>query len=158
MLKAGSWGRKKRPQDELPSGGPFKPAFGLSGAVPRLDGVFPPWTSTDTAESARVELVPFPVLLEARSSQLSYRDGGVETCLAESHAAAVKTNVVTIEKTIGIIKKYFQLKKVMAAKQRANVHAVPRMSARDSGGRRPSCHANTTASRRNAVTKSPNPR
>jgi hypothetical protein len=39
MLKAGSWGRKKRPQDELPSGGPFKPAFGLSGAVPRLDGV-----------------------------------------------------------------------------------------------------------------------
>lgn len=145
-LKAGSWGRKKRPQDELPSGGPLKPDFDLSGAVPRMDRVF---RAIDLARHN---------FSHRLTSQLSYRDGGVETCLAESHAAAVKTNVVTIEKTIGIIKKYFQLKKVMAAKQRANVHAVPRMSARDSGGRCPSCHANTTASRRNALTKSPNPR
>ena len=58
---------------------------------------------------------------------------------------------------MGMIKKYFQLKTVMAAKQRANAHAVPRMSAKDSGGRRPSCHANSTASRRNTLTKSPNP-
>jgi hypothetical protein len=65
--------------------------------------------------------------------------------------------VVTIEKMKGRIKKYFQLKIVMAAKQRANVHAVPRMSAKDSGGRRPNCHANITASRRNTLTKSPNP-
>ncbi|HXP43030.1 MAG TPA: hypothetical protein VN833_22450 [Candidatus Acidoferrales bacterium] len=51
-----------------------------------------------------------------------------------------------------IIKKYFQLKTVMAAKQRANAHAIPRMSAEDSGGT-----ANTAASRRNTLTKSPNP-
>ena len=62
-----------------------------------------------------------------------------------------------MEKTIGITKKYFQLKTVMPAKHRANVHAVPRIKAKDSGGRRPSCYANTTASRRNALTKSPNP-
>jgi len=82
---------------------------------------------------------------------------GVETCFPESHAAEVKHNVTAMEKTIGIIKKYFQAKTEMAAKQRANVHAVPRMRAKDSGGRPPSCHANTTASRRNALTKSPNP-
>jgi hypothetical protein len=81
----------------------------------------------------------------------------METCFAESHAAAVKHNVVTIEKAMGIIKKYFQLKTVMAAKQRANAHAVLRIRAKDSGGRRPSCHANITASRRNTLTKSPNP-
>ena len=81
----------------------------------------------------------------------------MRTCFPENHAAAVKHDVVTIEKTIGIIKKYFQLKTVMAAKQSANVHAVPRMSAKDSGGRRPSCHANTIASTRNTLTKSPNP-
>ena len=85
------------------------------------------------------------------------RNVGLETCFAESHAAAVKHNVVTIEKTIGIIKKYFQLKTVMPAKQKANAHAVPRMCAKDSGGRPPSCHANTTASSRNTLTKSPNP-
>jgi hypothetical protein len=75
----------------------------------------------------------------------------------ESHAATVKHKVVTIEKTMGITKKYLQLKTVMAAKQRANVHAVPRKRAKDSGGRPPSCHANTIASRRNTLTKSPNP-
>jgi len=81
----------------------------------------------------------------------------MEACFAEIHAAAVKHNVITIEKTMGIIKKYFQLKTVMAAKQRANAHAVPRMRAKDSGGRPPSCHANITASRKNTLTKSPNP-
>ena len=90
-------------------------------------------------------------------AHLYYRDGGLETCFPESHAAAVKQNVVAIEKTMGRIKKYFQLKTVMAAKQRANVHAVPRMRAKDSGGSPPSCHANTTASRKNTLTKSPNP-
>jgi len=81
----------------------------------------------------------------------------METCFAASHAAAVKHNVVTIEKAMGKIKRYLQLTTVMAAKQRANAHVVPRMSAKDSGGRPPSCHANTTASRRNTLTKSPNP-
>ena len=85
------------------------------------------------------------------------RNEGMEGCFGDSHAAAVKHNVVTIEKAIGTIKKYFQLKTEMAAKQSANAHAVPRMSAKDSGGRRPSCHANATASKRNTLIKSPNP-
>jgi len=76
---------------------------------------------------------------------------------AASHAATIKHTVVTIEKTMGTTKKYFQLKTVMAAKQRANAHAVPRMRVKDSGGRLLSCHANTTASRRNTLIKSPNP-
>jgi hypothetical protein len=61
---------------------------------------------------------------------------------AESHAAVIKHAVITIEKTIGRIKRYLQLTKVMAAKQAANVHAVLRMSAKVCGGRPPSCHAN----------------
>jgi len=81
----------------------------------------------------------------------------VETCLAESHAAAVKHNVITIEKAMGKIKKYLQLKAVMAAKQTANAHAMPRTWANVPGGRPPSSHATTTASRRNTLTKSPNP-
>jgi hypothetical protein len=78
---------------------------------------------------------------------LNYRDGGVETFFAESHAAAVKHNVTTIEKAIGRIKRYFQLTTVMAAKQRANAHAVPRISAKVAAGRPPSCHANIAANR-----------
>ena len=64
-----------------------------------------------------------------------YRDGDVETRLVESPAATVKHNVITIEKAMGMIKRYLQLTTAMAAKQRANAHAVPRMSAKDSGGR-----------------------
>src|SRR5207249_8582520 len=67
----------------------------------------------------------------------------METCLAESHAAAVKHNVITIEKAMGMIKRYLQLTTVMAAKQNANAQAVPRMSAKVAAGRPPSCHANT---------------
>ena len=33
------------------------------------------------------------------------RNGGMETCFAESHAAAVKHDVITIEKAIGMIKR-----------------------------------------------------
>ena len=91
------------------------------------------------------------------SNKGGYRNGGLEACFPESHAAAVKHNVTASEKTIGIIKKYFQARTVIPAKQSANVRAVPRMSANDSGGSPPSCHANTTARRRNALTKSPNP-
>jgi len=86
-----------------------------------------------------------------------YRDGDAETCFPESHAAAVKHKVIAIDNTMGITKKYLKFKTVMAAKQRANAHAVPRMSAKDSGGRPPSCHANTAASKTNTLTKSPNP-
>ena len=66
---------------------------------------------------------------------------------AESNAAAVKHTVITIEKTIGRIKRYLQLTTVMAAKQRARAHAVTRMTAKVSAGRPPSCHANTAANR-----------
>jgi hypothetical protein len=65
----------------------------------------------------------------------------------ESHAAAVKHTVITIEKTMGRIKRYLQLTTVMAAKQTANAHAVPRMSAKVSAGSPPSCHANIAAKR-----------
>src|SRR5437870_13568071 len=51
-----------------------------------------------------------------------------ETCFADSHAAALKQNVIRIEKATGSIKRYFQLTTVMAAKERANAHAVPRIS------------------------------
>ena len=71
----------------------------------------------------------------------------METCFAESHAAAVKHNVITIEKAMGRIKRYRQLTTVMTAKQRANAHAVPRMSAKVAGGRLPICHANIATNR-----------
>src|SRR5580700_6950060 len=64
---------------------------------------------------------------------------------AESHAAAIKHAVIISEKTIGRIKRYRQLTTVMAAKQTANAHAVPRMSAKVSARRPPSCHANIAA-------------
>jgi hypothetical protein len=77
--------------------------------------------------------------------------------LAETHAAAIKHTVIAVKKTIGKMKKYRQLKIVMARKHKASVQAVPRMSAKVSAGSPPSCHANTAASRRNTVTKSPAP-
>ena len=66
---------------------------------------------------------------------------------AESHAAAVKHTVITIEKTIGTTKRNLQLRTVMAAKQRARPHTVTRMTAKVSAGRPPSCHANAAANR-----------
>jgi hypothetical protein len=41
----------------------------------------------------------------------------METCFAESHGATVKHNVITIEKAMGMIKRYRQLTTVMAAKR-----------------------------------------
>ncbi len=64
---------------------------------------------------------------------------------AESHAAKIKHTVIATEKTIGRIKRYLQLTTVMAAKQTANAHAVPRMSAKVCAGRPPSCHASIAA-------------
>ena len=49
---------------------------------------------------------------------------------ADSHAAANKHSVITIEKTIGAMKKYLQLKIVTATKLAASAHAVPRMRAK----------------------------
>jgi len=80
----------------------------------------------------------------------------METCLAESHAAAVKHNVITIEKTMGVVKAYLQLKAVTATKQMASAHAMLRTRPKVSAGSRPSCHANTAANKRNTEKKSPN--
>ena len=68
-------------------------------------------------------------------------------CFSETHAAAVKHTVITIEKAMGKIKRYLQLTAVMAAKQRANAHAVPRMGAKAAAGRPPSCHAKMAANK-----------
>jgi hypothetical protein len=38
------------------------------------------------------------------------------SCFPESHAATVKVNVIAIEKTMGMIKKYFQSETVMVPK------------------------------------------
>ena len=70
-----------------------------------------------------------------------------ETCFAESHAAALKHNVIRIEKATGSIKRYLQLTTVTAAKHAANAHAVPRINAKVTAGRRASCHANMAANR-----------
>jgi hypothetical protein len=48
---------------------------------------------------------------------------------------------------MGMIKRYLQLTTVMAAKERANAHAVPRMSASVATGRPPNCQANIAAKR-----------
>jgi hypothetical protein len=48
---------------------------------------------------------------------------------------------------MGRMKRYLQLTTVIAAKQRANAYAVPRMSAKVAGGRPPSCQANIAANR-----------
>jgi len=87
------------------------------------------------------------VAVQLDFSHLYYRTGSTETCLAESHAAAVKHDVITIEKTIGMTKRYRQLTIVIAAKQSANAHAVPRMSTNVAFGRPPSCQANIAANR-----------
>jgi hypothetical protein len=63
------------------------------------------------------------------------------------HAAKIKHTVITLEKTIGMIKRYLQLTTVIAAKQRARAHTVTRMAAKVSSRRPPSCHANTAANR-----------
>src|SRR5262245_27978661 len=69
------------------------------------------------------------------------------TCFAESHAAAVKHTVIAIEKARGKIKRYLQLTTVMATKQRANAHAMPRMCASVAAGSPANCQANTAAKR-----------
>jgi len=61
--------------------------------------------------------------------------GARKTYFDESHAAEIKHTVITSEKTIGRIKRYVQLTTVIAAKQRANAQAMPRVSAKVSVGR-----------------------
>jgi hypothetical protein len=80
-------------------------------------------------------------------SPACYRDGAIVTGFAESHAAAAKQIVITIEKAMGRIKRNLQLTTVMAAKHRANAHRVPRMGARLAAGRPPNCQAKIAANR-----------
>src|SRR5260370_14651975 len=74
---------------------------------------------------------------------------------AESHAAAIKHIAIMVEKTMRVVKAYFKLRAVTAAKPMASAHAVRRMRAKISAGRPPSCHANTAANKRNTEKKSP---
>jgi len=81
----------------------------------------------------------------------------VAAALAERHVAEIKHTVITLEKAMGIVKKYIQLKTVTAAKQTDKAHALLRTSRRVSAGRLLSCHANIAASSRNTLTNKPNP-
>jgi hypothetical protein len=80
----------------------------------------------------------------------------VPPVFAESHAAAVKHTVIRVEKTMGVVKAYLQLKAVTATKQMASAHAMLRTRAKVSAGSPPSSHANTAANKRNTEKKSPN--
>ena len=80
---------------------------------------------------------------------------GVETCFAESHAAAIKHTVIRVEKAMGVVKAYLQLKAVTATKQMASAHAMLRTLAKVSAGSPPSSHANAAANKRNTEKKSP---
>jgi hypothetical protein len=75
---------------------------------------------------------------------------------ADSHAAAIKHTVTRVEKTMGVVKAYLQLKAVTATKQMASAHAMLRTRAKVSAGSPPSSHANTAANKRNTEKKSPN--
>jgi len=71
----------------------------------------------------------------------------MEACFDENHAAKVKQNMITAERTMGRMKRYLELITVITAKQRANAETVLRMSANVAAGRPPSCHANIAANR-----------
>src|SRR6202045_480101 len=93
---------------------------------------------------------------QTKRRSMHYRNGGMETCLAESHAAAIKHTVIRVEKTMGVVKAYLQLKAGTATKQMASAHAMLRTRAKVSAGSLPSSHANTAATKRNTEKKSPN--
>jgi hypothetical protein len=82
--------------------------------------------------------------------------GDVAVGFAESHAAAIKHTVIRVEKTMGVVKAYLQLKAATATKQMASAPAMLRTRAKVSAGSPPSSHANTAANKRNTEKKSPN--
>ena len=85
-----------------------------------------------------------------------YGVAGRKPVFAESHAAAVRHTVTRVEKTMGMVKAYLQLKAVIAPKQMASAHAMARTRAKVSAGSPASSHANTAANKRNTEKKSPN--
>ena len=76
----------------------------------------------------------------------------------ESHASAIKHAVITIEKTIGPMKKYLQVKTVSTAKQMARPQLVPCTTAKVSGSRPLSCQAKEAANIRSIEMKRPKPK
>ena len=85
-----------------------------------------------------------------------YGVAGRKPVFAESHAAAERHTVIRVEKTMGMVKAYLQLKAVIATKQMASAHAMARTRAKVSAGSPASSHANTAANKRNTEKKSPN--
>jgi hypothetical protein len=80
----------------------------------------------------------------------------VQPVFGESHAAAVKHTVIRVEKTMGVVKAYLQLKAVTATKQMASAHAMLRTRAKVSAESPPSSHANTAANKSDTEKKNPN--
>ena len=80
-----------------------------------------------------------------------------EAALAERHPATTRHTVIALEKAMGMLKKYLQLRKATAPKQSVRAHAVARIWRRVSIGTLPSCQASIAARRRNTLTKRPNP-
>ena len=72
-------------------------------------------------------------------------------------AAKMRQMVMTPEKIIGTMKKYFQLKNVTTTKHAARPHVTTGIANKDSLGRPPSCHVKTAMKTRRTVTKSPKP-
>src|ERR1022692_936758 len=117
--------------------------YARGGDATRMGWNFP-WVSSDGSDFSFDHNVSWTPEQQASGTHANQR---LQIGCAESQAAAIKHTVITIEKTIGRIKRYLQLTTVMAAKQTANAHPVPRMSAKVSAGRPPSCHANIAAKR-----------
>jgi hypothetical protein len=53
-----------------------------------------------------------------------------QLAFTDSHAAAIRHTVIRVEKTMGMVKAYFQLKAVTATKQMASAHAMLRTRAK----------------------------
>jgi len=60
-----------------------------------------------------------------------------QLAFTDSHAAAIKDTVIRVEKTMGVVKAYLQLKAVTATKQMASAHAMLRTRAKVSAGSPP---------------------
>src|SRR5215470_1142796 len=85
------------------------------------------------------------------------RSNRLQVDFPESHAAVSRHTVIKVEKTIGIVKAYLQLKAVTATKQITSAQAVRRMKGpKVAAASPPSCHAKTAANKRNTEKKNPN--
>src|ERR1700674_2576349 len=91
--------------------------------------------------------------LRKRVRRFPYQGSAV---FAESHAAATRHTVISVEKTVGVVKAYLQLKAVSATKQMASAHAILRTRFNVSAGNPASSHANIAANKRNTEKKNPN--